>query len=133
MLVDDDRDYVLLLGRCFEKIGVLRSQIRSCFDGEEAIKFLSPIKFIPSFVLLDIQMPRRTGLEVLEWMRSAPPQMAEVPIFMLTSSSEPGHVSRAFELGVRSYFIKPLEVDELEVVLEGILASWIGRHRTTVL
>jgi CheY-like chemotaxis protein len=130
LLVDDDSNYMLLLARSFERIGVPPYQIRSCVDGDQAIKLLSGGGWIPSFVLLDLQMPQRSGLEVLEWIRSAPPPLAEVPVFMLTLSSEPDQVSRAFELRVRSYFIKPLDVHDLEVVLEGILADWIGRARS---
>lgn len=132
LLVDDDRDFMILLRRGLEKAGVPRSQIRSCYDGDEAVKTLSGDGAIPSFVLLDLHLPGRTGLEVLEWIRSAPPGLARVPVFMLTSSSEPDHVSRAFQLGVRSYFIKPPDVPGLEVLLQGILADWVGRHRHAV-
>jgi len=132
LLVDDDRDYMVVLRRCFEKVGVPGSQIQSCTNGDEAIQVLSGGGEIPSFVLLDLHLPRRTGLEVLEWIRSAPPPLAEVPVFMLTSSSEPVDVSRAFELRVRSYFIKPPEAPGLEIVLEAILADWIGRRRHAV-
>ena len=133
LLVEDDRDYLLLLNRSLVRSGVPGSQIRSCFDGDQAIKLLSGGGWIPSFVLLDMKMPVRSGLEVLEWIRSAPAPLAEVPVFMLTMDSEPGQVSRAFQLRVRSYFIKPLDVHDLEVFLEGILADWIGRARTAAM
>ena len=133
LLVEDDGDYNLLLNRSLVTLGVPGSQIRSCFNGDQAIKLLSGGAWIPSFVVLDLNMPVRSGLEVLEWIRSAQPPLAEVPVFMLTLDSEPEQVSRAFQLRVRSYFIKPLDVHDLEVVLEGILADWIGRTRSAAM
>lgn len=131
LFVDDDIDFTLLLRRSLEKVGVPRSQIKSCLDGEEAISLLSRNGWMPSFVLLDLHMPRRSGLEVLEWIRSTPP-LAALPVFMMTTSSNPEHVSRAFELGVGSYFIKPMEIHALEGVLEGIVAYWKSRSRSDI-
>jgi two-component system response regulator len=129
LVVDDDSDYTRLLARCLERVGVPRSQIRSCVNGEEAIAVLSSEGRIPSFLLLDLHMPRRSGLEVLEWIRSAAPPLSQVLVFMLTSNSDPHHVTRAFELGVGSYFIKPMDVHALERVLEGIVAYWKSPRR----
>lgn len=129
LIVDDDRDFRLMLKRSLERLGVPRSQIRSCADGEDAISLLSIDPRLPSFVLLDLQMPRRTGLEVLEWIRSAPAPLGRVSVFMLTSSSDPDHVARAFRAGIGSYFIKPAGLQDLETVLEAILAHWHRRHR----
>lgn len=130
LVVDDDPDFMVLLRRSLEKAGIPRSQVRSCVDGEEAIQLLSRDGWMPSFVLLDHNMPRRSGLEVLEWIRSAAPPLASVPVFMLTSSSQSDHVARAFQLGVGSYFIKPLGLHELEGVVEGIVAYWKNPRRS---
>ena len=88
--------------------------------------------WMPSFVLLDLKMPRRSGLEVLEWIRFTKP-LATVPIFMLTSSDQPVDVARAFELGVGSYFLKPMEIPALEGILESILGYWKSRSRSSIL
>ena len=133
LVVDDDSDFILILKRSLERVGVPRPQIRSCADGDEAITLLSKGDWTPSFVMLDLHMPRRTGLEVLEWIRSTSPPLASIPVFMLTTSSEPDHVSRAFQLGVGSYFIKPLELHALEGVLEGIVAYWKSSRRSAVI
>ena len=129
LIVDDNRDFTYLLKRSLEKLGVPRPQIRSSVDGEEAIRLLSNGDGLPSFVLLDCQMPRRSGLEVLEWIRSVPPPLGKILVFMLASSSPPDQVARAFQLGVGSYFIKPIETHALELTLEGILAYWKSRRR----
>lgn len=133
LVVDDDQDFTRLLLRCLGKVGVPQSQVRSCADGEEAVALLADGDWIPSFVLLDLHMPRRNGLEVLEWIRSAPLPLSKVPVFMLTSSSDPDHVARAFQLGVGSYFIKSLDIHDLEGILEGIVAFWKSPRRNAVL
>jgi CheY-like chemotaxis protein len=133
LIVDDDPDFIFLITRSLERVGVPRLQVRSSQNGEEAIKLLSKDDWIPSVILLDLHMPRRNGLEVLEWIRSASSPMSQVPVFMLTSDSHPDHVARAFQLGVGSYFIKPTEVGTLEDVLEGILAYWKSRHRPALI
>ncbi len=87
---------------------------------------------MPSFVLLDVEMPKRSGLEVLEWIRFSKP-LATMPIFMLTSSAKPEHVAHAFELGIGSYFIKPMAIHALEEVLESILVYWKSRSHTSII
>lgn len=129
LTVDNDRDYTALLRRSFERIGVPRSQIHSCGDGEEAVRHLSLEASVPSFTLLDLNLPRQSGLDVLRWIRSQP-KVANHPVFMLTSSVQGDDVQRAFRLGVGSYFVKPLEGRELEAMLEGIVAYWQRRSRT---
>lgn len=126
LVVDDDQDYTLVLRRAFEKIGVPRSQILACFDGEEAISLLSKNAWMPSFVLLDYRMPKRTGLEVLEWIRSNT-SLANLPVFMLTSYSDPHLVARASGLGVDSCITKPMELLALQRVLEEVVAGWKSR------
>lgn len=133
LLVDDDADFTLLVRRCLERAGVPRLQIRSCADGDEAVDRLGLDLALPSFVLLDLHMPRRSGLDVLEWIRSAPGPLADLSVYMLTSSSDPADVARAFQLGVGSYFIKPMDNAALNGVLTGIVAYWSSRARPSVM
>ena len=132
LLVDDDRDYTLILRRCLEKLGVPRAQIFSCSDGAEAIALLSKNTWMPSFVMLDQRMPRRSGLEVLEWIRSNT-SLAKLLVFMLTSSLDPHLVTRASELGAGSCIAKPMDLPALEGILEGFMASWKNREPATML
>lgn len=132
LVVDDDPDFTFLLSMALERIGVPQSQITVCSDGEGAIGRLSASGELPSFVMLDYQMPRRNGLEVLAWIRSKS-SLASLPVFMLTSSLDPQHISRAFELGVGSYFIKPAESHALEAILEGMVVYCRSRKRAASL
>jgi len=125
LVVDDDADYVFLLKRGLERAGVPKLQIAHAADGEAAVRLLAARPKPPSFVVLDHHMPGRTGLQVLEWMRGAGPLRA-LPVFMLTSANEPALVERAFQLGVGAYFIKPVQLRELEEILGRMMGHWMG-------
>ena len=126
LVVDDDQDYTLVLRRAFERIGVPRSQIFACSDGEEAIALLSKNTWMPSFVMLDQRMPKRSGLEVLEWIRSKTP-LSKLLVFMLTSYPDPHLLRRASEMGAGSCIAKPMAFLALEKVLEGFVTCWKNR------
>jgi len=131
-IVDDDLDFVFLLKRGLERAGIPGGHIGHAADGDEAIRQLSERPLPPSFVLLDLHMPGRSGLEVLEWVRSTEP-LARVPVFMLTSDDDPRTVSHAFRLGVESYFLKPARLRVLEDLLNGILSAWRAPSRPRLL
>lgn len=137
LVVEDDAAYRALLLRAFENAGVPRSSIRVAEDGGRAIDLLRRVtpgaallsELPPSLIVLDMAMPGKSGLDVLEWIRGNP-ALAESSVFMLTSSERPDHVARAFELRIDSYFIKPAETEELQTVINGMLGYWyIRAHR----
>ena len=106
-------------------------------DGEEAIQTLktaSPDASLhdglpPSLVVLDVNLPKKSGLEILAWIRETP-SLNDVPVFMLSSSDRDEDVTRAFELRTDSYYVKPKELSELQNVVEGMLGFWYSRtHR----
>ena len=131
LIVERDPNFSHLLRRGLAKAGVAESQARFASDGEEAIRILSEREEPPSFVILDLQLPKRSGLDVLEWIRSLP-RFASLHVFMMTADSTPESVSRAFELGVSSYFIKPGHVDDLDGLLAGIIAYTHRRAATSL-
>jgi DNA-binding response OmpR family regulator len=76
---------------------------------------------VPTFVVLDIKMPKRSGLDVLTWMRSVP-ELSRVPVYMLTSSSL--EFDRAMALGATDYFMKPMSSEGLVDVIRNITVRW---------
>jgi CheY-like chemotaxis protein len=114
LVVEDDSDYRLLLLRAFAKAGVPGENVRATADGEEALGFLGSAteKDAPSLVVLDLNLPGMSGLEILAWIRGSS-RFPDVPAFLLTSSEEPEHVGRAYDLRTDSYFVKPREFHEL--------------------
>ena len=100
-------------------------------DGEAAVEFLSGHgEFadrdrypLPKLILLDLKMPRKSGLEVVAWLRGHP-VLKGLPVVIFTASNNPGDVKRAFELGANSFVVKPHSIEELMVLVGQFKASW---------
>ena len=131
LVVEDDPDHVLLLQMAFRKAH-LANPVKFVRDGEEAIDYLSGSgaygdrkRFpVPSLVLLDLKLPKKSGLEVLEWMRQVP-ALAAVPVIILTSSSEPADRAAAQRLGVESYLVKPVGFEGLLEIVKSLGMYWM--------
>ena len=122
VVVDDDdlaRDLVV---RFFKKLN-LRNPIVHARDGDEACAVLAADDLQPALVLLDLQMPNRSGLEVLRWLRGQD-RLQGVPVVMLTGSAELDEVEQAYELGIASYLVKPVGYAALQDVILQLGLPW---------
>ena len=134
LLVEDNPTDVILVRRAFEKARIANPLI-IVSDGDAAVNYLAGIdgysdrsRFpLPALVLLDLKLPRRSGLEVLEWIR-AQPGIGRVPVVVLTSSSQRVDVDRAYDVGANSYLVKPVEYDAFEQMLRDLNAYWMVRN-----
>lgn len=132
LLIEDDASDFRLVQRAFAKLKPSVPMIRLT-HGDEAVAYLageSPYENralhpIPSVILLDIKLPRRSGFEVLEWIRTQESRLKRVPIVMLTSSRHQVDVNRAYDLGVNSYLVKPSNTSELEQLASTFHAYWL--------
>ena len=77
----------------------------------------------PAVVLLDLKLPKITGLEVLQAVR-ADPALRSVPVVMLTSSKEEADVLRSYELGVNAYVVKPVAFDQFVTAIADLGVFW---------
>lgn len=77
----------------------------------------------PAVILLDLKLPKVDGLEVLEQVR-ANPELASVPVVMLTSSREEPDLARAYQLGVNAYVVKPVEFREFVAAISELGMFW---------
>lgn len=124
LLVEDNEDDVFIFQRAFARAG-LKDAVQIASDGEEAIAYLSgngpyadrAAHPLPYVVLLDLKLPRRSGLDVLEWIH-AQPELAHLPVIILTSSAEQRDLERTRELGAQHYLVKPPPVQALIELLE---------------
>src|SRR3954452_2748028 len=113
LLAEDDPDDVLLTQLAFERAR-LANPLQVVRDGEEAIAYLSGEgafadrnRFpFPILLLLDLNMPKVDGFQVLEWLR-AEPRLEQLPVAIMTSSDRDPYIIRASELVADSYLIKP--------------------------
>jgi len=113
LLTEDDPTDALLLRRALDAAGVA-SRLEVASTGEEAIAYLSgegryadrDLHPLPSLVLLDIRLPRMSGLEILEWIRQQA-QFKRLPVIMLTSSGQAANIRHARDAGASAYHEKP--------------------------
>jgi CheY-like chemotaxis protein len=120
LIVDDNRADIDLILLAFEEAG-LNAFIVTAQDGLEALGKMEP--FQPQVVLLDINMPRANGFELLESMR-ANAQLAGTPVIMMSSSDSAFEQARARQLGVMRFWVKPTRFSDW-VALVGTLPSLI--------
>jgi len=129
VLVDDDSAFLLMTKRLIREAGIPPENITTCLDGVEAKKLLQQETLAPSAILLDQKMPRVSGLELLEWMRSSPP-LREARVFMLSTSENPEEVQKANALGIDGYHLKPMGLSELQALLTDILSYCVAPVRS---
>ena len=132
LLVEDDvSDAQLIkiaLGRTPGEVNLIRIE-----DGDKAVEYLTGTapyddreKYpLPLTMLLDIKLPKRSGLELLQWLRSQAGPLKRLPVMMLTSSSHRIDVNRAFERGANAYFTKPETLKELVAMLADLKSFWL--------
>ena len=110
LLIEDDANDALLLERAFHRAR-LTSLLRVVTNAEEAMAYLENAKDesnpTPSLLLLDLNLPRTSGLEMLEWLRKQKSPLKDLPVIVLTSSRDTNDIDRAYELGANSYMAKP--------------------------
>jgi len=130
LLVDDSDKDGLLMRTVFSRAGFVHP-LQFAEDGEEAIGYLGGtgawadrVKFpLPTVVLLDLNMPRKDGFEVLAWIRQQP-GLTGLRVYVLSASSRAVDIRRAYELGAASYLVKPGNLDGL-MHLARTLGAWL--------
>src|ERR1051325_1184127 len=136
LLVEDDPNDARLVQRAFAKSGgdlkVLRLQ-----HGDEALDYLRGVPPydnrrvhpMPAVVLLDLKLPRRSGLEVLHWIMTRTDDIRRLPVVMLTSSTQSADINRAYDLGANSYLAKPESTEQLNEMVRAFLEYWFALNQ----
>jgi CheY-like chemotaxis protein len=131
MLADDDEDYPRLVKEAFKQLG-MNNEIRRVEDGEELLDYLyrrnkyknSQDAPLPGVIFLDLNMPKKNGLEALEEMRKSP-ELRCIPVIMLTISSDKKDIKLSYSLGANSFVTKPFEFEELVQALKSFQHYWL--------
>jgi CheY-like chemotaxis protein len=131
LLVEDNPDDVLLTRRAFSKAH-FPVPLQVISDGQGAIDYLGGAgeyadrgRFpLPLVLLLDLKLPRRSGFEVLAWLRGQP-GLRRIPVVVLTSSGQSVDVNRAYDLGANSYLVKPVRSDALTDLVKSLNLYWL--------
>ena len=132
LLVEDDPAEAMLTQRALAKNRVA-TRVMRVENGEEAVAYLDGEGSYqnreshpwPTLVLMDIKLPRKSGLEVLEWIRSRGSILRTLPVVMLTSSRHKIDLQRAYEYGANAYLTKPETTSELVEMLKSTQDFWL--------
>ena len=132
LVVEDNPDHLELAVETFRDVGV-KVPIEVARDGVEALDFLfargahanRPADHQPAFVLLDIKLPKLSGIDVLRQMR-ANPLTACVPVIMLTSSTESSDMQTCYEAGANSFVHKSFDFARYTEKLQCLQSYWLG-------
>lgn len=132
LVIEDDENDRLLIARAFSK-AKFANPLYFVVDGEEALRYLhgsQPYenRELPGIILLDLRLPKRSGLDVLAWLR-AQPGLRHIPVVVLTSSQDSGDMTRAYDLGVNSYLVKPVEFGELQNMTRLLGVYWLALNQ----
>jgi len=118
LLVEDNVDDVYLTRRILHKAGV--EVITVAGDGQEALEMLLPDALpLPGMVIIDLRLPRVSGLKLLAELRRQERTMA-LPVLILTSSDDPNDREACLKLGALAFLSKPLELNDLQQVFCGL-------------
>jgi CheY-like chemotaxis protein len=132
LLAEDDPNDVILFQRAMARASLSAYSLKVVRDGEEAISYLGGQAIyadrhlypLPALLLLDLKMPRKSGLEVLSWLRKQP-QLRHLIVVFLTSSNSAEDIRLAYEAGANSYLVKPVEFTEMVELIRNVSVYWL--------
>jgi len=135
LYVEDDKNDVFFLQTALEESGLAVS-LQVARDGQEGIDYLAgkgpfadrKAHPLPGLVLLDLNLPIRSGFELLAWLRLQP-ALKHLPVVVFSSSTLPADLQRAAELGANSYAVKPVSCLERLEFVRDLMGWWFKWHR----
>lgn len=130
LIAEDDADDRYLIQTAFSEIGY-PEPIDFVENGIEVFSYLDNIytnnnneeKALPGFILLDLNMPKKDGREVLKELKQHP-VFKKIPVIVFTTTKNEIEIKRCYELGANSYVVKPISFDALLKVVENIRSFW---------
>jgi len=131
LFVEDSTDDAVLTIRALKKSGFTH-KLHHVIDGALALDFIycrgiyadRDKKDYPKLILLDVKMPKVSGIQVLETLKSDP-ALRSIPVVMLTSSNEGPDIEKCFALGANSYIVKPVDSDNFFQAIKEIGLYWM--------
>lgn len=127
LLVEDNEGDILLTLEAFKELKV-KNSVAVVKDGEEAIDFLKKQgqyagSTMPHLILLDINMPKLNGIEVLDFIKKDV-KLKKIPVVMLTTSSSELDIAECYEKSANCFITKPLDFGKFLNVVEAIESFW---------
>jgi CheY-like chemotaxis protein len=135
LYAEDEENDVFFLQRAFRQAGISHPLVVAP-DGQDAIDYFAGdgrysnrgLHPLPCLVLIDLNMPKKSGFDVLTCLRGESVGVI-TPVIVLTSSLHEGDIQRAYRLGANAYLVKPTRPDELINVAKAIKDFWLTLNR----
>lgn len=125
LLVDDDPNDEELARIALDQTNISH-ELFVCRDGAEALQYLNSKE--PQLIILDLKLPKVTGLEVLEKLRAVP-KSRFIPVVVFTSSNEEKDIKASYEHGANAYIRKPIDFNEYQETICETAKFWIRRNQ----
>jgi CheY-like chemotaxis protein len=131
LLIEDDPADARLIQRAIEKVDI-PAKVVHLTDGDKAVSYLAgegeygnreqyPL---PWLMLVDVKLPKRSGIEVLQWVRAQEGFISSTPVVMFSSSSHGVDINAAYHYGANSYLVKPESSHQLQSMLSVVKSYW---------
>lgn len=134
LIAEDDADDRFLLQAAFEENG-FTDRLQFVDNGVELMDFLSTLRgdtdnaaLLPKFILLDLNMPKKDGREVLKEIKQHP-NLKKIPVVIFSTTNNEQEMRRCYELGANSYITKPNSFDHLLKIVSNLRGYWM--HTST--
>ncbi len=119
LLVEDDSVDVMSVERALSKLNVINELVRKV-DGQDALEYLQDdVNVKPCIILLDLNMPRMGGLELLEIIKKED-NLKDIPVFVFTTTGIDEHIVKSLEVGATGYISKPVDDIKLLEVMQAV-------------
>ena len=134
LLIEDNLDDIKLTQRAFSKCKIAEKiNLEIACSGDDALNFLfgtgeyiyRNTRVMPAVILLDLNLPRINGFQVLERIR-ADERTKFIPVIILTSSKEEQDIKRAYALGANSYILKPVDFEKFRDAAQQLGLYWVS-------
>jgi len=122
LFIEDDLIETMKLRRTISKLDS-KYNITETKNGEEAIQYLESGKIIPDIILLDLNMPRMSGIEFLGILKNHA-TLKYLPTIVLTTSENRADLLECYKIGIAGYVIKPLKYEDYEDKIKKVLQYW---------
>jgi CheY-like chemotaxis protein len=131
LLGEDDENDMFLLRRAFDAAAV-QNPLYVARDGQEVIDWLAGVDGfsnraehpVPCLLILDLKMPRKSGMDVLEWRRRQP-ILNCLPVVVFSSSAHPYDIEKAYRLGANAFVVKPSSNAERAQFVQNLKGFWL--------
>ena len=128
LLVEDNPSDIELTRRALQKIRIA-NELVVAEDGVDALDYLYRAQDLPALVLLDLKLPRMSGLDVLRRIRMEE-RFRYLPVVIFTTSSEEQDIIKSYDLGANSYMLKPVDFMQFMIAIDALGLYWLILNKT---